>query len=509
MQATYNHWLVGLSVVVAALVSYTALSLAARVAAAGERYARVWLIGGALAMGIGIWSMHFIGMMAFTLPIALQYDLTITLFSLGVAVLTSGCAIRIAAGARLGSLRLAGGALVMGAGICAMHYSGMRAILITPRISYDPLLVLISALIAVVASFAALWLAFTLRKGNSWLLALARLGAAAVMGIAISGMHYTGMAAARFSAGAYCTGGRPIDHQWLAMVVGLIAVALLTITLISAVFDSHLQSHTAAQEARSRASEERLRQISDAIPAMVAYWDRDGTCRFANRACCERFGAAPGGLVGASLNELFGGSADHRRARMAAALAGERQLFDQSAVDGEGRLRHWQSEYLPHLRNGEVIGFYALDVDITQRKDAESRVAQQEARLAATSRMGEIGGWELDRDAPGPWWSDMTYRIHDLPVGAMPALGTALDFYPPEARGVVTAAIAAAFDSGKSFDFVAPFITARGRRRWVRSIGEPKSIDGAADPTRSRCARAAARATPQGSTSRCAIPASA
>jgi PAS domain S-box-containing protein len=479
MQVTYNHWLVGLSVAVAVLVSYTALSLAARVAAAGARYVHAWLIGGALAMGIGIWSMHFIGMMAFTLPIALRYDVTLTLLSLAAAVLASGSAIRIAAGARLGSLRLVGGALVMGAGISAMHYLGMRAIMISPGISYDPLLVLASVSIAVAASFAALWLAFTLRAGHSWLMALARLGAALIMGIAISGMHYTGMAAARIGAGAYCFGGIPIDNQWLAMMVGLVAVSLLAIALIAAVFDAHLQSQTAAEEAKALVSEERLRQISDAIPATVAYWDREGICRFANRACHERLGVAPGRLVGASFQELFDErDAGNRRPRKAAALLGERQLFDQSDVDRSGRVRHWQSEYLPDVRDGEVIGFYALGVDITERKQAEGRVAQQEARLEATSRMGEIGGWELDVDAPGPWWSDMTYRIHDLPVGEMPSLEAALGFYPPEARSTVVAAIRAAFDRGKSFDFVTPFVTALGRARWVRSIGEPQLIDG-------------------------------
>jgi PAS domain S-box-containing protein len=479
MHATYNHWLVGLSVAVAVLVSYTALSLAARVAAAGARYVHAWLIGGALAMGIGIWSMHFIGMMAFTLPIALRYDVSLTLLSLAAAVLASGSAIRIAAGARLGSLRLVGGALVMGAGICAMHYLGMRAIMIAPGISYDPLLVLASVSIAVAASFAALWLAFTLRAGHSWLMALARLGAALIMGIAISGMHYTGMAAAHITAGAYCFGGRPIDNQWLGMMVGLAAVALLAIALIAAVFDAHLQSQTAAEEAKSRASEERLRQISDALPATVAYWDRQGICRFANRTCHERLGVAQGRLIGASFRELFGGEeGGNRRDRMVAALEGERQLFDQSDLDPSGRVRHWQSEYLPDVREGEVIGFYALGVDVTERKQAESRVAQQEARLAATSRMGEIGGWELDVDAPGPWWSDMTYRIHDLPVGEMPPLEAALEFYPPDARGVVVAAIRAAFDHGKSFDFVTQFVTARGRERWVRSIGEPQLIEG-------------------------------
>ncbi len=499
MQAIYNPSLVVLSIIVAMLVSYTALSVASRVAAAAPAQVRYWLIGGAIAMGIGIWSMHFIGMLAFSLPIELRYDVPRTLGSLAVGILTSGCAIGIAGGVRLGWRRLAGGALLMGTGICAMHYSGMSAIDIVPMIAYDPALVAASFMIAVVASFAALWLAFELRDGHSWQIMVRRLGAALIMGAAISGMHYTGMAASRFSRGSYCVGGVTIDNNGLALTVGLITVALLAITLITAVFDAHVQSKIAAQgqrlkevnaqlqlqAAKSRAAEERLRQISDNIPAMIAYWDRDGICRFANEAHYDRFGLTPEQLVGMSLDEVFGrrllsGRAldASRRARIAAALRGERQLFDQSDMDADGTVRHWQTEYLPHRSGDYVLGFYVLTVDITQRKIAEGRLAEQEARLATTSRMGEIGGWELDREAPGPIWSEMVYRIHDLPVGEMPALESALDFYPPEARVVVADAVTAAFEQCQPFDIVVPFITATGRHRWVRSIGEPQVANG-------------------------------
>jgi PAS domain S-box-containing protein len=498
MQSSYNPSLVALSIIVAILVSYTALSLAARVAAAGKGQIFYWLAGGAVAMGIGIWSMHFIGMMAFMLPVALRYDVATTIVSLALAILTSGCALWIGGGTRLGWRRLGSGAILMGMGICAMHYTGMSAIEITPMITYDPTLVAASILIAIVASFGALWLAFHLRSGRTWQMAIGRLGAAGIMGAAISGMHYTGMAASRFSRGAYCVGGVSIDNQWLALVVGLITVAMLAITLITSVFDAHLQTRTAAQAqrlkelnaelqlqaAKSRISEERLRQISDSIPAMIAYWDRDGICRFANRAHIERFGLTPEQLVGMSLDEVFGaepaGADFHitKRARMSAALRGERQLFDQTYESADGGVRHWQTEYLPHRSGDQVLGFYALVVDITQRKIAESRLAQQEARLATTSRMGEIGGWELDRGAPGPIWSDMVYGIHDLPVGAMPALGASLDFYPPGARETVLQVLADAFAHGRAFDIVVPFVTARGRHRWVRAIGEPQMHNG-------------------------------
>src|SRR5687767_14580240 len=130
MTGTYNPWLVCLSVFVAIFVSYTALNLAIRVSSANRRSARLWLAGGAIAMGGGIWSMHFIGMLAFSLPIPLAYDVTITVVSLVIAIAISGFALWIASRSRNTLSELAVSALVMGLGICAMHYSGMDAILI-------------------------------------------------------------------------------------------------------------------------------------------------------------------------------------------------------------------------------------------------------------------------------------------------------------------------------------------------------------------------------------------
>jgi NO-binding membrane sensor protein with MHYT domain len=219
MLATYNGWLVVLSIVVAMLVSYTALRLAGRVAASDHRrHGRVWLAAGAIAMGIGIWSMHFIGMLAFSLPR--------TMASLAIAVATSGFALYITSGARLTVLRVVIAAIFMGAGIAGMHYLGMAAIVIVPSIAYDPVLVIVSVLIAAAASFVALWMFFRLREGDSHRLRLARLGAAIVMGLAISGMHYTGMAAAHFAPGSFCRGGITFDSAWLATTIGVFTLGL-------------------------------------------------------------------------------------------------------------------------------------------------------------------------------------------------------------------------------------------------------------------------------------------
>jgi diguanylate cyclase len=260
---SYNPWLVLLSIAVAIFVSHTALNLSSRVARSGSLpSARLWLTGGAVSMGCGIWSMHFIGMLAFSLPIPLAYDVLTTLASLGIAILLSGYALSIASRAQIGVRRLAAGALVMGLGICAMHYSGMSAVQVRPLITYEPGLLLASGLIAVGASFAALWLFFRLRSGRSWQMTLARAGAAIIMGLAISGMHYTGMAASRFAPDSYCLTTASPDNNWLAITIAVIACAVLTITTILLIYDSHLDSKTRKHNRQLAQANEQLEEAN-------------------------------------------------------------------------------------------------------------------------------------------------------------------------------------------------------------------------------------------------------
>ena len=504
MQSSYNSWLVALSICVAVLVSYTALSLAARVSAARAELHRIWLVGGALAMGIGIWSMHFIGMMALSLPIALRYDVATTAGSLAIAVLTSGCALSITAATHLGWRRLAAGSLAMGAGICAMHYSGMSAIRISPAIGYDPMLVGASILIAVLASFAALWLAFNLKAGQSWQMAAGRLAASIIMGLAISGMHYTGMAASRFAQGAYCVGGSPINNQTLGAVIGLITVGLLAIALITAIFDAHLQSRAALQadrlrdinaklEVQASAAHTALRDLQhfhyalDQL-ALVAVTDLNGLITYANDKFCEVTHYAREDLIGKSFSLLQSGlhPPELFRQMWQTILAGEvwRGELCNRAKSGDF---YWVDASIVPYRNetGVVTQFVTIRTEITQRKLAQLALAEQdqktrmsEERLRQMGRMGEIGCWELESGARSPFWSDMVYQIHDLDPHERPPLERALEFYPGSARELVSNSLHAAFTEGKAFDLVVPFITAKGRRRWVRSIGQPQWADG-------------------------------
>lgn len=247
MVGSYNIWLVALSVLVAVFVSYTALRLSARVAQAkAEASMEGWLAGGAVAMGAGIWSMHFVGMLAFSLPIPLTYDIGMTAASLIIAIIISGFALVVASRPEISLAHLTVAALILGAGICAMHYTGMAAIEIAPMITYELTLVVASVVIAIVASFAALWLFFHLRQGNSLAMRLARIGAAFVMGFAIAGMHYTAMGASRFNARSVCTSPSSVSNVWLAFATAAVAVAVLALTTIVLVRDARQVSTNSA-----------------------------------------------------------------------------------------------------------------------------------------------------------------------------------------------------------------------------------------------------------------------
>ncbi len=245
MIARYDHTLVGFSIVVAVLASYTALDMAGRLATAQGRVARWWLLGGAVAMGLGIWSMHFIGMLAFDLPIPLGYDLALTLWSLAVSVGASAYALWLVSRPSLQGLRLLAGAVLMGLAIAAMHYLGMSALRMQPGIDYHPGWFLASIMVAIGAAGAALWIAFRLRNERRNTLYM-RAMASLLMGFAIVGMHYTGMAAARFPEGSICgavsAGG--IDTRWLAVLVIVTTVATLGIATVASLFDRRMRERT-------------------------------------------------------------------------------------------------------------------------------------------------------------------------------------------------------------------------------------------------------------------------
>lgn len=239
---TYNHWLLLLSVVVAILASYVALDLASRVTASqSSKLERYWLTGGATSMGSGIWSMHFIDIRAFRLPIPMSYNVPITLLSLLIAISVSGFALYSVSRGTLSLRKLLSGGVLMGVGIASMHYTGMAAMHIDPPIRYEPFLFGLSILIAVAFSLAALWSAFELRFETILSAFWKKAGAALVMGGAIAGMHFTGMAAAVFAPNSIVTASpQDINDIWLCNIIAGFTMAFLGGTLLISAFDAYL-----------------------------------------------------------------------------------------------------------------------------------------------------------------------------------------------------------------------------------------------------------------------------
>jgi len=266
MDGTYDPWLVMLSMAVAVMASYVALDLASRVTASTGKTAQYWLVGGAVSMGIGIWSMHFIGMLAFRLPIPMSYNGPITALSLLIAMVVSGFALHTVSRKMLGLRRLARGGVLMGIGIASMHYTGMAAMEMTPPVTYNPALFVLSIVIAMVASWAALWIAFQLRGetllSGSW----RKGGSALLMGAAICGMHYTGMAAAIFSPLCRATEGAPIIPTfWMAVTIAAFTFILLATTLLVSMADARHAREVALHQDRMKA----LRAMHDELEQRV------------------------------------------------------------------------------------------------------------------------------------------------------------------------------------------------------------------------------------------------
>ncbi|MEE8612897.1 MAG: MHYT domain-containing protein, partial [Nitrospirales bacterium] len=253
----YDLPLVVLSIIIAILASYLALDLARQITSAQRRMRPWWLMGGALAMGTGIWSMHFIGMLAFSLPIPVRYDVPTVVLSHIPAVAASGMVLWVASRPLLGLGPFIGGGVFMGMGITAMHYTGMAAMRLQATIHYDPWLLALSVGIAVGASFTGLWIAFQLRGERKAEGFRKKVAGAMLMGGAIPSMHYTGMAAASFFSATIPETGSPwvVDISLLggsAITIGTFLV--LGLTLITALVDRRLT----AQAAKIRQTNESL-----------------------------------------------------------------------------------------------------------------------------------------------------------------------------------------------------------------------------------------------------------
>ena len=264
----HDPWLVALSIAVAILASFAALDLAGRVRETRGRPRVGWWLAGSVALGGGIWSMHFVAVLALQVGIVVTYDAWTTVLSLAIAVVVSGLGLFIVFHQRDTWPAILGGGVLAGVGIVAMHYTGMAAMRMAAKLSYDPVLFGLSIAIAVAAATAALRLA--LRPQRRW----QQLGSAVVIGAAITGMHYTGMAAARFEPLATTEPivANGLSNAYLGAGTAGTTAVLLALALTATFMDRRLAR--AQREARIiEAREARYRRIFDT--AAVSIWDED------------------------------------------------------------------------------------------------------------------------------------------------------------------------------------------------------------------------------------------
>ena len=256
----YDYRLVAVSVLIAIFAAYAALDLAGRVTAAHGIARFAWLSGGALAMGMGIWSMHYIGMEAFVLPVPVAYDWPTVLFSMVAAVSASAVALFVVSRKTMGMTSAVVGSLLMGSGIAAMHYIGMESMRLPGMCHYSLGLVTLSVVLAIVISFVAMWLTFGLRgQANTW--SWRKTGCAVLMGLAIPTMHYVGMAAVSFMPAPLPAS--ELTHAVSISQLGLAGIALVTLIILGVVFLASMLDRRFSFHARElELSEERYRMMA-------------------------------------------------------------------------------------------------------------------------------------------------------------------------------------------------------------------------------------------------------
>jgi len=283
---TYDPYLVALSILVASFASYTALDLSGHVGAARGLARRVWLVAAAITMGGGIWSMHFIGMLAFVMPIPMSYDIRLTTLSLLVAIFVTGGGFYVISRQSASPLRLVLSGIFMGLGIAAMHYTGMAAMRGHAELSYDRLFVALSLIIAIGASTAALWLAF--RTTDLW----QKLAAAVVMGLAISGMHYTGMRAAIFAAHGPAHQAQvdaSLDQTSLALAIAGITFVILAFASIASVSEQKRAEEALRQAQADLARVNRVTTMAELTASLAHEVNQPISAAVTNAHACLRW----------------------------------------------------------------------------------------------------------------------------------------------------------------------------------------------------------------------------
>ncbi len=429
MDVDYNYGLVILSLLLAIAASYAGLSIASRIPHVERRVIWLWIVGGAISLGLAIWSMHFVGMLAFHIDIPLAYDIPLTGLSMLYAIAATTIAMFVVGSGFRNIYTLSLATFFMGSGIAAMHYTGMDALKILPAIIYKPYLFNLSLMIAYFASFIAMRLFFSqvdVASRSFQLYDPKRLLAAIVMGFAIAGMHYTAMAAAIFPADAICAAvEHGLDSGIMSLLTVLGVILIILTTLLVLLLDTKYTDNKQLQE-----SEKRFRQVLNSAPQGMMVIDQQGNIEQVNRSMLKLSGYRYRELMGQPVEKLVPDNSRQQHIEMRS------DFFDRA----ESRVNLTGPDIFAQRKDGSCFPveitltpmyidatryILATVTDISDRQVLERELAyRQRELLEANQRIviatdsAEIGIWEYNLIDRTLFWDDWMYRIHDLPQTA-------------------------------------------------------------------------------------------
>ncbi len=480
---SYNYALVALSVFIAMFASYAALDLASRVTAAGGWSRVLWVLGGASAMGTGIWSMHYIGMLAFILPIPVAYHWPTVLLSLLAAILASVIALYVVGRQKMSASRAVAGSLLMGAGIASMHYIGMTAMRLPAICQFNSFLVVLSVVFAILISLAALWITFHFRDEKTGI-GREKLAGAVVMGAAIPIMHYTGMAAASFTPSS-----APVDLSYAVSISGLGIAGIVAVTFIVlglALLTSSMDRRSAAkalelQEEKLKRSEAYLAEAQRLTH--TGSWARvsaTGAMRYWSEECYRVLGFDPRDGLPRFQTFLQRVHPDDQAKISEISAAAGRAKFDYETdyriVHPGGEIRDIHVVAHPVFDpSGDLVEYVGTVMDVTERRRAEEKLRRSEAYLAEAQKLTHTGSWAWDvAEQRALHLSEEWYRIYGFDPGeGLPTWENRLERIHPADRTRQRQAIDRAISEKSDYDIEYRILLPGGAVRHLHSVGHP------------------------------------
>lgn len=399
MYATnYDPLLVLASIAVAIFSSYAAFRVAERISGTRILYIKLaWITAGSLVLGGGVWAMHFIGMLALNLPCGISYDPLVTVLSMGPGILGAAVALTLIGQKQISLTQLFVGGVMMGLGVGTMHYAGMAALRMDAFMRYDPNIFSLSILIAIILATLSIGIKFAIQRSGKRPSHISEAVQATVMGLSVSGMHYTGMLAVNFFPGDELSGsGITLHPMAMGIAISLVMIVLVFMTLAAAFFGRYLDTFANLREEIQirRKAETQIRKLSQAVeqsPTTIMITGTDGLIEYVNPRFYEVTGYSVEEIIGANPRILKSG-------KMQKPEYGELWNTIKSGGTWRGEMLnkkkdgtlYWDLTSISPIRNsdGEITNFIAIKEDVTERKDTEKSLlrSKEEAEYANSAK---------------------------------------------------------------------------------------------------------------------------